>query len=51
VERQGVLLLPGTCFDAGDGHFRIGFGRRNLPDAVAKLDEYIQQYGYQKGSS
>jgi aspartate/methionine/tyrosine aminotransferase len=43
VERQGVLLVPGTCFDAGDRHFRIGFGRKNLPDAVAKLDEYIQQ--------
>jgi aspartate/methionine/tyrosine aminotransferase len=51
VERQGVLLVPGTCFDAGDDHFRIGYGRRNLPDAVAKLDEYIQHDTHQKGSS
>jgi aspartate/methionine/tyrosine aminotransferase len=51
VERQGVLLLPSTCFDAGNRHFRIGFGRKNLPDAVEKLHEYIQQYVVQKGSS
>jgi aspartate/methionine/tyrosine aminotransferase len=50
VERQGVLLLPSTCFDAGDGHFRIGFGRKNLPDAVEKLDEYILQHVYRQGS-
>jgi aspartate/methionine/tyrosine aminotransferase len=41
VTRAGVLLLPGTVYeDAGD-HFRIGFGRATLPQAVARLEEYL----------
>jgi aspartate/methionine/tyrosine aminotransferase len=35
VERAGVLLLPSVIFDAGDDRFRIGFGRENLPEALA----------------
>jgi aspartate/methionine/tyrosine aminotransferase len=42
VERSGVLLLPGTCFNYGDRHFRIGYGRKNMRGAVGKLEEYLQ---------
>jgi len=45
AERQGVLLAPGRNFDFGGGRFRIGFGRRNVPDAVARLDTYMQTKG------
>lgn len=38
VEAQGVMLLPSTCFDYGDAHFRIGYGRRNMPDALHQLE-------------
>ncbi len=31
----GVLLLPGTVYDVPN-HVRIGFGRRDLPEALAK---------------
>ncbi len=41
VERSGVLLLPSTCFDYGDKHFRVGYGRRNLPVVVRKFEEYL----------
>lgn len=41
VERAGVLLLPGTAYDYGDKHFRIGFGRRNMPHALARFEEYL----------
>jgi aspartate/methionine/tyrosine aminotransferase len=41
VERAGVLLLPSSLFDAGDRHFRLGYGRANLPDALAALDGYL----------
>ncbi|MGA2111086.1 MAG: aminotransferase class I/II-fold pyridoxal phosphate-dependent enzyme [Anaerolineales bacterium] len=34
----GVLLLPGTVYGDRDNHFRIGFGRKNLPEAVARLE-------------
>lgn len=41
VERAGVLLLPSTLFEAGDAHFRIGYGRANLPEALAVLAAFI----------
>lgn len=46
VEESGVLLLPNSVYQSrvspvpGD-RFRIGFGRRNLPDALARLDEHL----------
>jgi aspartate/methionine/tyrosine aminotransferase len=42
VREQGVLLLPGRVYDYGGGHFRIGFGRTNLPEAVARLDRQLR---------
>jgi len=41
VTSAGVLLLPGTLFDDRDNHFRIGFGRKSMPEAVARLEEYL----------
>ncbi len=37
-----MLLLPGRVYDYGGGRFRIGFGRRNLPEAVARLDRQLR---------
>jgi aspartate/methionine/tyrosine aminotransferase len=37
----GVLLLPGGVYGHPDSHFRIGFGRRNLPEALERLDRFI----------
>jgi len=42
VQRSGVLLLPSTVYDAGDRNFRIGFGRANLPAALAALEQHLQ---------
>jgi aspartate/methionine/tyrosine aminotransferase len=49
VETRGVMLLPSTCFDYGNRHFRIGFGRKNLPDCIERLEAYIDERAYQKG--
>jgi len=38
----GVLLLPSTKYDFGDEHFRIGFGRKDMPKALKKLEDYIK---------
>ena len=43
VTNASVLLVPGTIYDHGLNHFRVGFGRRNLPEAVAQLDSYLAQ--------
>jgi aspartate/methionine/tyrosine aminotransferase len=42
VRETGVLLLPGTVFSDTGNHFRLGFGRSNLPAALARLDAYAQ---------
>jgi aspartate/methionine/tyrosine aminotransferase len=42
VREQGVLLLPGRVYDYGGGHFRLGFGRTNLPQAVERLDRQLR---------
>ena len=34
VEAEGVLLLPGSQFGHGGNHFRLGFGRTDLPEAL-----------------
>jgi len=41
VEKQGVLLLPGTYFDFGNKNFRVGFGRKNMPEALEQLEAYV----------
>lgn len=41
VKKAGVLLLPGTMYDDPGNHFRIGLGRKNLPQAVERLEKYL----------
>ncbi|MFL5749666.1 MAG: aminotransferase class I/II-fold pyridoxal phosphate-dependent enzyme, partial [Chloroflexota bacterium] len=41
VEADGVLLLPGSQFGHPGNHFRIGFGRENLPAAVERLEAFL----------
>jgi aspartate/methionine/tyrosine aminotransferase len=43
VNKKGVLLLPSALYDFDDKHFRIGFGRKNMPQALTKLEEYIEE--------
>ena len=40
VETEGVLLLPGSQFGFGGNHFRLGFGRTDLPEALERLEGY-----------
>ena len=43
VEAEGVLLLPGSQFgDPGD-HFRIGYGREDLPAGLARLEAFAER--------
>ena len=42
IDIAGVLLAPGSTFGAGDNHFRIGFGRADMPQALARLEEYLE---------
>ncbi len=40
VEAEGVLLAPGSVFGHPGNHFRIGFGRTDLPAALERLEAF-----------
>ncbi len=42
VREAGVLLLPGSVYDDRHNHFRLGLGRKNLPEAVARLETFLK---------
>ena len=41
VKEKGVLLMPASIYDFESQHFRIGFGRKNMPDALGKVREFL----------
>ena len=43
VKKAGVLLLPGSVYDDAHNHFRLGLGRKNLPQAVDRLETYLSK--------
>jgi aspartate/methionine/tyrosine aminotransferase len=42
VSEEGVLLLPGSIYEHPGNHFRIGFGRRNMPEALERLERFAR---------
>jgi aspartate/methionine/tyrosine aminotransferase len=44
LEKQGVMIVPGNLFDFPGNHFRVGLGRRNLPEALAQVEEYLKEW-------
>lgn len=43
VTEANIMLLPSTVYDYGDQHFRVGFGRENMPEALEKLAEFLRR--------
>ena len=44
VEQTGVLLMPGIIYgNAYKNHFRIGFGRKNMPECLGHLANFLNQ--------
>ncbi|WP_457557748.1 aminotransferase class I/II-fold pyridoxal phosphate-dependent enzyme [Candidatus Harpocratesius sp.] len=44
VDEAGILLLPSSLYEYGHSHFRLGFGRKNLPEALSAFRNFIKQY-------
>jgi aspartate/methionine/tyrosine aminotransferase len=40
VNNAGILLLPGTVYDQPQ-HIRFGYGRKNMPEALAQFAAYL----------
>ncbi len=43
VKEAGIMILPSTVYDFGDKHFRIGFGRENMPEVIGKFEEFLSK--------
>ena len=48
VESRSVLLLPSSVYNsqlmpAPENHFRIGYGRSNMPEALSELKKFIDR--------
>ncbi len=40
VETEGVLILPGTQFGYPGNYFRLGFGRKDMPEALERMERF-----------
>jgi hypothetical protein len=34
--------MPASVYDYPGNHFRVGFGRKNMPEALDKLEEFLE---------
>lgn len=41
VQETGVLILPGSFYGSDPSHFRIGYGRANMAEALEKLCQWL----------
>ncbi len=42
VEKEGVLLMPASIYNYQTNHFRIGFGRQNMAEALDKFEHFLK---------
>jgi aspartate/methionine/tyrosine aminotransferase len=42
VEQEGVLLLPAREFGYDGNYFRLGYGRRDMKDGLARLESFAR---------
>jgi aspartate/methionine/tyrosine aminotransferase len=45
VRSEGVLIMPGSVFDLSGNFFRIGFGKKNMPEILKRFETYLQAQG------
>ena len=43
IKDAGVMLLPSTVFGFGDRHFRVGYGRNNVPEVLERLGAHLRK--------
>ena len=48
VDKKGVLLLPASIYDLDSQYFRMGYGRKGVPQALCKFEEFLVENGFTK---
>lgn len=46
VDKKGVLLLPAGIYDTEGQYFRMGYGRKGVPEALEKFEEFLIENGF-----
>lgn len=46
IEKKGVLLMPSTMFDYDAPYFRMGYGRKSVPESLKKFEEFLEEQGF-----
>lgn len=46
VEQEGVLILPASQFGYPGNYFRLGYGRRDMPEALARMEEFVSSQAH-----
>lgn len=41
VKKEGVLLMPAELYDHRENYFRIGFGRKNMNEALLRFENFV----------
>lgn len=44
LKDTSIMLAPSSIFNFGDQHFRVGFGREDLPQVISRLTDFLDQY-------
>jgi aspartate/methionine/tyrosine aminotransferase len=44
ADEEGVMLLPGSVFDWPGNHFRVGYARTDMPEALARLERFTDRF-------
>ena len=42
VRKEGVLIMPGSVFDLPGNFFRIGLGKKSMPDILHRFERFLQ---------
>lgn len=48
VDKKGVLLLPASIYDFDGQYFRMGYGRKSVPESLAMFEEFLIEEGFAK---
>jgi aspartate/methionine/tyrosine aminotransferase len=43
VKEANIMILPSKVYDYDNQHFRLGFGRENMPEALERFKEYLRK--------
>lgn len=48
VDKKGVLLLPADIYGMEGQYFRMSCGRKGVPEALEKFEEFLIENGFAK---